>query len=267
MAKRGGAQGQQPPAGGDEPDDSAVIQGSPHEPQGAAPAATSEEVVDVEVGGRKYSVPKAIAEHYTAQQNDFNSRFDRIEQGLQALRQPAPTTKPRQQPSSQTAPDPDDEFGDIDFDTLILTDPKKAFKLVKERTKKEVAEQMRGEYTAEQSRQQFWNDFYENNKDLAKHKKLVDMVLNANFNEIGVLKAPDAAKKIAEYTRQEIVAIRGGTEPQNNRRNDRTRSEVGSNSVQRPAGGGAADADDDGVVSLSSVLKKRAETRRAKKSA
>jgi hypothetical protein len=240
-------------------DDRSVMRGGPGD-RDTSPTRTTEDLVEVTVGGKKFSVPKEVAEHYSQQPN-YDERFQRIEQALSNLAQP--TQKGPKQPSrTATGDDADDEFADVDIDTLLLSDPKAAAKLIKERAVKAATEQMRGEYTAEQRRQAFWTDFYASNQDLAKYKKLVNMVFSENFSEIGSMTPAQAAKKIAEYTRQEIINIRGDA-PTSNRKADRTRSEPGTMSVPRASAGDDDPQDDGKITSLSALLRQRAEARRA----
>lgn len=229
-------------------------EGGGKQPPERKPLATNEDVAEVTIGGKKYTVPAAVAAAYEST-SQVSSKLDRLEREVSNLRQPP------KEPTKKPAAEEDDEFGDVDLDTLFLTDAKKAARIISDRAAAKARKDLTSAYQADQNMQAFWNDFYASNPDLAKHKRLVTGVMNEHWAELKDLRNDDAAAKMADLTRKEIMSIArtaGFTKaPQNNR----TRSESG----QSNSGGNPSD-DGDGeekVLSLSQILKNRAAARRS----
>lgn len=110
--------------------------------------------------------------------------------------------QPRQEP-----PEPEDD--EPDWEKLLYKDPKAAMRLQEERITTKVTKQLRQQYQADQSEQQFWSEFYRQNSDLREDDDLVRATLQSNTGKLGNLPVEAAAKELADLTRARILRYAG----------------------------------------------------------
>ena len=143
-----------------------------------------------------------------------------------------------------------------DYATGLFTEPEEALKRLREEIKAEVKGEITTAYNAAESQKDFWTGFYKENADLADEKMIVNAVMTRDWATLKDLAPAAAAKKLAEAAKKELMRISGGKSPSD----DNARQvEGGSTKNSAPAG---KKPDDDKVLSLSDIIKKRQEARR-----
>lgn len=229
------------PFNGQDPDN--PLEGVDPDTGTKAPKAGEKKTVKVNVGGVDHELDENVAAIVGAlkkQNEDLYGYLRTMTQGTQG--------KP--------APKADDKDEDDEFETLLFTDPKAAVKKIRASIKAEVKQEMTGQYNAVESEKQFWTAFYDNNKDLKEHDFYVRAVLNREFAGWKDLPAVEAAQKLAETVKKELLKMRGGRSDSDatSRGVEGTSSRVNAKtSSQNP---------EDVVPSIGEIIRKRQAARR-----
>ena len=237
--------------GGDKPilDDKGAFSGKADEgdkgkkkeaPAGDDGAGKSEKV-KVRVGNDEIETDAASAAAINALMQNNSQLYDYIKQaGL----------------GKQPADDGKGKKAGYDYATGLFTEPEEALKRLREEIKAEVKGEITTAYNAAESQKDFWTGFYKDNSDLADEKMIVNAVMTRDWATLKDLAPAAAAKKLAEAAKKELMRISGGKSPSD----DNARGvEGGSTKNSAPAG---KKTDDDKVLSLSDIIKKRQEARR-----
>jgi hypothetical protein len=185
-----------PPRRGEEPEsDEEILRGHPAqgdepepepepEPNDRVPEKKS---VKVRIGETEFDADPAMAALLQQQQSMIEE--------LKATRAaPAP------------APKEEDDSEDFDQDAFYA-DPAK---FIAEKVNKAVSkarEDMTNEYGVDQRRRDFWGTFYSKHDDLTSDKDVVETVVNANWDSLKNLPPATAMDKIAEMSRERLLAI------------------------------------------------------------
>lgn len=145
--------------------------------------ADEPEMVEITMGGQTLSVAPEAAEAYRAQMEQHSAE-------LVSARQPAP------------APDrgQDDK---VPFSELLYTDPDEAMRLFKE----EIKDEVRAEYSEDQSKRGFWDTFYRDNPELRDDDTYVQAMLNKNWETLKTLPTDVAGSKLADLTKEGILGL------------------------------------------------------------
>lgn len=201
--------------------------------------------VKVKIGEQEIETDAASAQIITTLSGELQNLAGMVQQLQQASRQ-TPTT---QQKSTQKA----EEY---DFSTGIFTEPAVAIAKLTEQIREQVKAEVVGMYQSAESSKDFWSTFYSDNKDLKEEKIIVDAVLSRDYSKLSNLPTAEAAKKLAESAKKELLRLKGGksdSDAQN------TGFEGGS-AKGAPARVNAQPQNQ--VSSLSEVIRKRQEARR-----
>lgn len=171
--------------------------------------AKEQETEEITLNGKKYTVPKGFGE----EMQKAGAKGTKIEtSSLAQIRSmfeemlDTRVGKPKKQAKKQQI---DDDEGDDDGedDALMFTDPKAWKKKFAENIRKEVLNEVRTSYTADQSQRDFWKSFYSKNEDLEAYDFIVKAVLQENGEELLNMETRAASKKLAEYTREKLIEI------------------------------------------------------------
>ena len=210
------------------------------------PAPTTREI---EIGGQKYTVSPEMADALLAQEAQRKREHEELLARINQTRQPEPAPA---EPAVTTE----------NIEDLIFTDPQKVIDNLKAELRDEYQkDKLEQEKIAQQKTQldQFYDDFYKTNPELASNKKLVETVLKMNYNDWQHLSVEQVAEKLANEARDTIMP--------HMERNPTPDSGIvlesgGQNPV--PAAEPVSQPDDNDVKSLSDVIKRRAKARREK---
>jgi predicted DNA-binding ribbon-helix-helix protein len=174
---------------------SAPVDGPVDGPGTSSPAGVSadeaEKLVTVKINGVEYRVDPEMAAALEEREKDFQRK---LSEQAEALRRQAPQPTP---------PLPQLPKEDDNLDVLLFESPKEAINKLEQRIIKKVV----AAYQADQGEREFWNAFYRENEDLAKHDRLARAILNERFNEWANLPATQARKNLASAVREEILSI------------------------------------------------------------
>jgi hypothetical protein len=162
-------------------------------PTGSADEAR-EKLVTVKINGVEYRVDPDMAAALEEREKDFQRK---LSEQAEALRRQA------SQPVQVVPPLPQLPKEDDNLDVLLFESPKEAIAKLEQRIIKKVV----AAYQADQGEREFWNAFYRENEDLAKHDRLARAILNERFNEWANLPATQARKNLAAAVREEILSI------------------------------------------------------------
>lgn len=169
---------------------------------------------------------------------------------LKALKKPAtpttPATPPRQPSESE------DDYKD--FENEFFSNPTEAIRKRDERLARRIASQLTTQYRQEQQQQKFWEGFYKKHKDLDREKDafLIESVLQRHITELQDLPTNDAAERLAELTREQIIRYSGGNVP----KGSNAKAEGGN--PPRPA---APPKEKENVTSLTDLIRQRKQKR------
>lgn len=142
------------------------------------------EMVDVEIDGTTYNMPKEAVE-----------ALNRKQAALLEDNTPAPTDTVEGEPEK------------TDFQTLFYTDPEAAAEKIKE----EVREELRNEYLQDKALDIFWQDFYSENPELKEEDMFVRMVLASKMDDLKNLKGKQGRDGLADAVRSELLRIQNKT--------------------------------------------------------
>lgn len=168
----------------------------------------------------------------------------RVAKLIQSLRV-APTQHP-QAPSIQ--PNPESTVSRIDpeedIEKLWYSDPKLAYKKIKETVKEEI----RKEYQVDQNVKQFWSDFNKENPSLKEHQEFAMFLMNKNLDQLGDMPIARARGELAKMVKKEL-----GLRVQNSGEKPKTVLGSGSKVSEKVA----KVEDDTGFSSLSEAIRLR----------
>lgn len=106
-------------------------------------------------------------------------------------------------------PEPPAKTLDDEVEEMLFENPKEAVKKLREGIQKEIfsayekmtAEQRQAQMI-QQQREQTWNNFYQDNADLADSKDYIDFLLQKNWQTLGMKPADQALKELADLARK-----------------------------------------------------------------
>jgi hypothetical protein len=153
-------------------------------------------------------------------EKEIKERDDRI----------AALNKPKEQPGPTVV-----EKIDIykDLGTKIWEDTPAALKSLRDEIKKEVSEELRGEYRAQKSEEKFWDDFYRSNKSFSRDDDhwVVQAVVNENFSQWKDLPVNKVKEELAKETEKRLARI----EARKERNVDKSAPTMGLSSSSSPS--------------------------------
>lgn len=216
------------------------------------PAQDASATERVELDGREFDVPTALAQAY--RQNLANQ--ERLTSDLQSTRQTLDTMQGTWDRMRQVfAP----EQQGPDLATQIYTDPNAAFQQLEDR----IVSRMQGMYQQDQTQQRFWSDFYTEHAELRNFDGLVRTTLQGNPSLQALPNTVAGRETLAKEVRATAMAIAnqfgGKTTP-------RLRS-VESGAGQSRGAPSETPAQEDeqpqGPLSINQAMKERRANRRA----
>lgn len=145
---------------------------------------------------------------------------------------------------------------DYDYETQLFVNPKEAIARLKAEAKAEIMAEVSAAYTQAESKKDFWSGFYAENEDLRDEKFIVEAVLGREWAKLKDLPPADAAKKLSEAAKKELMRLSGGKSPTDP--NPRPVEGGGDGKSTPPAG----KVTPDNVLSLSEVIRKSQTARR-----
>ena len=157
-------------------------QTTPDNPDTPTPEAP---LYDLNIGGQVFKVPKEQYDAYAVEKATQEAQISSIQQSV-------PT-----EPAQEEDPDWKDTF---------YADPDAAMNKFKTEVVDHVTQAVRQEYTKQGSKDQFWNDFYSEHKELEAEKGMVQQILNNNPS-IGDLPVSQAGGELAKQTKAELLRI------------------------------------------------------------
>lgn len=149
-------------------------------------------------------------------------------------------------PTPPKAPDPEPE---PDWEDLMFKDPKEYHRLLRQSIEKSVKGELTNSYQQAEGEKDFWRDFYKSNDDLKDDDFLVKAVLKENLQLLAPMVVPDAAKRLAELTRERIMRYTGNKLPSTTKKAVTEGSNPPSPVKKEP--------EPDKVVTLSDLIKAR----------
>lgn len=211
--------------------------------------APAPKMVDVTIGGRQFQLEESAAAALQAQQETFQEELAKMRE----------TPHPSQSAASDEGGDDSEEDELLD---LMLSNPREYHN----RLKKEIRDEVRGEYIEEQSRKAFWDLFYEENDDLVPYKTIVNAVLQERFDEFGNMKGKQAIKPLGDAVREVLMGIAGskfksGKKSAANTLEGSGSSASGSSGTEPENEGEGKESEDEKPLSLSQILKERKKTK------
>lgn len=223
--------------------DAAVMVGGPGldaPPDKPESAPVTPQAQEYTIGGRKFSVDPELARSLEQRESDFNRKLNENSRELGELRklvQPA-----RQEPPVKG------------YDTLLFENPTEAVN----RLKSEITAEVTSLYQQDKAQTDFWNGFYSKNQDLDRQDDdmLVRGVLQQNWNSLHALPPQEAAERLANLTRRQILRYSQKAKLEDESTpNPATRTfvEPASHPSPRPA----PRAVDEGPATLTDVIKAR----------
>lgn len=238
-------------------DDSQVMRGGPGDDQEVVDdlgdKTKTSDLVDYEINGQKYKVDKNTAAILAAQQQGFDRTLNTLKQ-----------QQTQQQPTKDKKKSVEEDEDDLTV--RLFSDPKSVLEELKKNIISTVRTEMTSEYTQDQSQRQFWNDFYEENKDLNRKTDhgIVEMVLRKNLKGLADMQTSDAGKKLADLAREEILSIIGRHNKNGKSGNRAATFEAPSTEVRRSQQKteSAEDSEEEKRPSLSQLIKKRRDAKR-----
>lgn len=235
--------------GGGKPTDADVLDGKgafDGDPTGGAGGKTTKkddppkvERVKVKVGDAEIETDAAAAAALTALMQNNAQMADYIRKGY------------KEPPKDE----PKDKKG-YDYATGLFTEPEVAIARLRAEIKQETIAEVSAAYTQAETKKDFWTGFYKDNEDLAGEKLIVEAVLGRDWAKLKDLTPADAAKKLSEAAKKEIMRLSGGKSPADP--NPRPVEGAGDGKNLRASG----KTGDEKVLSLSDVIRARKEARR-----
>lgn len=180
------------------PDDEEVVVGGPGLENGDPPAAAdpppaTDELVEVDIRGKKVKMTAEAAREFTSYSVDIGAQL-----------RSAATPKPQHGDTPPAATEDEEE----PLETQIFTNPKKALDRIRDQLRTEIG----GEIRSTQAFEEFWKEFYAHpdHKDTIKRSRdhsVVVQVYRDNWSTLGELPTSAAIVKGGELVKQRIMQI------------------------------------------------------------
>jgi len=215
---------------------------------------TPEQTAEITIGGKKFVVNQQMAEAIRSEQDNFqgsNIQFQReLKERLDRLE--GQLSKPAAKPADTT----DDK---VDF----WENPERYFKALQDNIDKRIEERVSGvrdeltsSYQQEKKLEQFWIDFYKENKDLKDDDFIVKSVLQRDYAELSTIPLDQAQQKLAARSRDVLLKY---TKAESPKPEDKVVVEGGPAAAsKKPASG----TDEPKILSLTDIVKQRREAKR-----
>lgn len=156
-----------------------------------------QELVELEVGGKKFKLEKSAAEAFSAYQEQHQRDLETRDREIRSLKAPPP-------------PKPvEDEFYTPDLDTKFFEKPSQYLKQVEERAYSRAKKDLTDQYNTVSAERQFYDDFYRENPSIDRQKDdwVVRAVLTERMQELGPLPIAEAKTRLSKYTVDRLLDI------------------------------------------------------------
>lgn len=144
-----------------------------------------------------------------------------------------------------------------DWAEAFYKDANKAMADFRKEIHEEITGELRQEYQGARGEEQFWNAFYAEHPDLKEDDDLVKLTLQKNRSALGNLPVEKAAAELANLTRERLLRYGGNGNKETGRKRPFTEAGGSGRPPKRE------EQQEEKVVTLSSVLRERAQKRRA----
>jgi len=161
------------------------------------------QLVDLEIGGQVFKVPQAQYDAHMAEKAGRDEALAQYETQL---------SRQQEDQDYQEEQDPNA------FLEGFYQDPDGTLTQYKKDILAEVRSEVQRERRDAESKDQFWDSFYRDNKELKNEDTLVKLMLSANWDTLSSRNSADASKELARITKGEILRIAnqyGGSKEQN----------------------------------------------------
>lgn len=183
--------------------------GSDGEPDSQGAGEGGDDLVSVTLAGVETKVTPELKKLLDERELEFNRKLSSQGEELGQLR--TQVNDIHTQTVASDEGEGEGELSDAELGAQMFTDPRGVFKYLMNEAapelKSAILQEAGVELDKRESRSQFWSSFYSANKDLAKHKDIVDLVANQEYPKIKSLSTEEGAKHIAAKTREQIVRI------------------------------------------------------------
>ena len=187
--------------------------------------------VEVEIGGVKYLVTPQLAESMKAEQKKHEEALEAAKKPIDSPPEPPPVREP------VTVNDD----GELEVGDRLFQEPDKVLKEQEQRIMKKMRQEYEQEEApieeAEKLLNQFYTDFFNENKELQEDRELVEMLFERNYGkwnqeakgDLSVLK-----KKLAEKSQETILrGVRRNQTPESHEQSDSVILEGGGTQPQK----------------------------------
>lgn len=212
------------------------------------------ELVEIEINGETFMVPKSQALAMQAQHDQITSANEQAQKNMseqiETLSQKVDGIEIP--PVANVIPDDENDYE-------FLTNPNKVLDDREAKLKKEVKDELRTEYEQKQAEENFWANFYNKNKDLESSKIFVLAIFNRDYNKYKDMKIEETHDALAKDTREELLKSMPGKV--------KSKEEVpvlegGGGIIASPFGQPTGAQKEEKVVPMSQQLKNRRTQRR-----
>ena len=213
-------------------------------------AAKAPAPVDLEVDGKKFSVPPEVAAALSAAQKAATDAGVASKDTEAALRKEIEAIQAKlPKDSAKDAPNPDD------YDTLLFTNPKAAIQRIKD----EVKADLQAQSAVKDAQVGFWSAFYEEHPELKEDDLVVKAVMSRDMEDLRPLKVAEAIKKLGSATQKYLLDR--GVKREKTKKGDKM--EGGNEKSPKKSDSSNVSGDSPTTGGITAVLKDRAAARRA----
>jgi len=181
-------------------------------------------LVEVELGGQKVMVTSDVASALEAQARAQEEQLARLrsdtQRQLQEIRQNI-------RPAQPATPAPPDEESAAE---RLFREPTAFLNEFARKIEDNVTRKVTQSYSQEKQREMYWNQFYEQNKDLKDKKFLVDAVYAHDFQALAEMPIESGMKELATRARKRLADLI----PADTRRPEQSHMEGGSPRMNTP---------------------------------
>lgn len=177
---------------------------------GVGPASPAQpERRTVKIGAREFAVDPDVAEAYAQREREYETGFARQGEELGQLRARQREWDAQQERLRAAVTGTPAEPATPDIDTELFVNPKAALQRLKAEIISEQETRQLQTRQAQESREQFWNDFYGQHPDLSKADDhwLIESVLQRNFRSLAAMTTGEGMKKLGDLSRDAILGI------------------------------------------------------------
>ena len=200
--------------------------------------AEGQNLVEVTIGGIRYMVAPAVAASMNAS--------------------PDPT---RQNIDTRESEDPQEDDFTVD-EAAFFSDPTTFLKKFRDEVKTEITQDLTRQYGKQKNQDDFWNEFYVENRDLSKYKDIVKVVFDNNLNTLSTKTVADASKELGNMSRSYILQIAKDFNKKGGKGENLTQTLTGSTKSAPASNNEEAEKDQtDEPTSLSDAIRRRANSR------